>query len=143
MNRITLAIIQPANHSIIYVLKLTHKYFRMKSLDELYDIVFVGAGLSTSYTLLHLISNLNKAPKKETKLRLCIIDKHEEFWTGIPYGSRSGNASLIITSLKEFIPTAEKYFFVEWLKKNFKRHFGNLEENKESLQQFWFKKMNT
>lgn len=88
-------------------------------MKQFYDISFIGAGLSCSYTLLHFIDLLEKSPQKN-KVQICIIDKTNEFWSGIPYGNRSGFNSLIITSLKEFLPVTEREVFINWLKKNFK-----------------------
>lgn len=83
-----------------------------------FDICFIGAGLSCSYTLWHYIQLLEKSSPK-TKVSICIIDKANEFWTGIPYGKRSGAHSLIITSIKEFLPEQEREIFIQWLAENF------------------------
>ncbi len=86
--------------------------------EQHFDITFVGAGLSCCCTLIYYI-NLASELKKKTKVKLLIIEKTGEFWTGIPYGLRSGYNSLIITSLKEFLPENELELFVAWLKNNF------------------------
>lgn len=85
---------------------------------QYFDLTFVGAGLSCSCTIIYYI-NLAYELKKKNKIKLLIIEKTEEFWTGIPYGMRSGYDSLIITSLKEFLPETELRLFVNWIKENF------------------------
>lgn len=80
-------------------------------------MIFVGAGLSCSYTLLHYM-NLAEALQKREKVKLLVLDKQDEFWTGIPYGPRSGFGSLTITSLKEFLPDNERELFITWLEEN-------------------------
>jgi uncharacterized NAD(P)/FAD-binding protein YdhS len=51
-------------------------------------------------------------------VNIVVFDKSEEFWTGIPYGNRAGRSALIITALKEFLPSSEKAHFAEWLTSN-------------------------
>lgn len=87
--------------------------------EKYFDLCFIGAGLSCSYTLFHYMQLLEESPQKN-KVSICIIDKANEFWTGIPYGKRSGVHSLIITSIKEFLPEQEREIFIHWLDKNFK-----------------------
>jgi uncharacterized NAD(P)/FAD-binding protein YdhS len=83
-----------------------------------FDLTFVGAGLSCCCTTIHFI-DLAYESKRKSKVKLLIIEKTHEFWTGIPYGIRSGYDSLIITSLKEFLPENELALFVNWLRENF------------------------
>lgn len=85
---------------------------------------FIGSGLSCSYTLIHFIEELKNSPLR-SKVKICVIDKTNELWTGIPYGNRSGENSLIITSLKEFLPEEERKNFINWLKINTNRFFKN------------------
>jgi uncharacterized NAD(P)/FAD-binding protein YdhS len=88
-----------------------------KNKDHYFDLTFIGAGLSCTYTLIHFLKGLERTPPK-SKIRICIIDKATEFWTGSPYGNRSGANSLIITSLKEFLPETERSIFITWFKEN-------------------------
>lgn len=82
-----------------------------------YDISFIGSGISTSFTLLHFINDIEKQ-KITRKTYIAIIDKYPEFNTGIPYGSRSGFSTLLITSLRNFLPEPELSEFIEWLNSN-------------------------
>jgi uncharacterized NAD(P)/FAD-binding protein YdhS len=82
--------------------------------EKSFDLSFIGAGLSCSYSLIHFI-NVAEQSGRKYRYRILIIDKTNEFWTGIPYGVRSGFESLTITSLKEFIPPGELEIFIEWL----------------------------
>lgn len=81
------------------------------------DITFIGSGISTSFTVLHLLEKI-KTKKDHSFLNISIIDKYKEFNTGIPYGSRSGFSVLLITSLRNFLPEPELGYFLKWLKKN-------------------------
>ena len=88
--------------------------------EQTYNLAFIGAGLSCSYSLIHFIQMAENAGR-QNRYKILIIDKSGEFWTGIPYGVRSGFDSLIITSLKEFLPPAELGLFLTWLKQNFEK----------------------
>lgn len=89
------------------------------------DISFIGSGLSSTYTLIELIKQLdNKAytDKQEDDnlpLKIHVFEKDKWFWGGIPYGRRSGFTSLIITPLDEFLPENELESFIEWVSKNY------------------------
>jgi len=85
-----------------------------------YELAFIGAGISTTYALIHFIELLEKQRPKSV-INILILDKSGEFWTGIPYGSRSGRNALIITSINEFLPESEKVMFIEWLKCNWSK----------------------
>jgi uncharacterized NAD(P)/FAD-binding protein YdhS len=90
-------------------------------LDECYDIAIVGSGISCAYTLINYLSLLEQRPLPRT-VKVAVLEKSGEFWTGIPYGSRSGRNTLVISSLKEFIPQElERSQFVIWLSQN--RHW--------------------
>ena len=52
-------------------------------------------------------------------IRLAVLNKSREFWTGIPYGKRSGQQASIITPLKEFLPRPERDRFIKWLENNY------------------------
>ena len=102
--------------------------------NKYYDLAIVGAGISSAYTLIHYISllerrcthgevpNLESADsvgQKQKPVKILVTEKSGEFWTGIPYGSRSGRNTLLISSLKEFIPQQlEREHFVNWLNEN-------------------------
>jgi uncharacterized NAD(P)/FAD-binding protein YdhS len=91
-----------------------------------YDVAIVGAGISSAYTLIHYISQLEEQAVTSTAfdrqcepVKILVTEKSGEFWTGIPYGSRSGRNSLLISSLKEFIPQQlERQYFIDWLTAN-------------------------
>ncbi|MBW1296532.1 FAD/NAD(P)-binding protein [Aquimarina litoralis] len=81
------------------------------------DITFIGSGISSSFSILNFLDLLEKKPIKK-KISLTIIDKYPEFYTGIPYGIRSGYSVLLITSLKNFLPEPELSKFIKWLNSN-------------------------
>ncbi|WP_299252481.1 FAD/NAD(P)-binding protein [uncultured Aquimarina sp.] len=81
------------------------------------DITFIGSGISSSFTILHFLDRLKKQAIRK-KISITIIDKYPEFYTGIPYGVRSGFSVLLITSLKNFLPEPELGKFIKWLNVN-------------------------
>ncbi|WP_438712195.1 NeuD/PglB/VioB family sugar acetyltransferase [Aquimarina muelleri] len=81
------------------------------------DITFVGSGISSSFTILHFLDLLEKTNTRK-KIHISIIDKYQEFHSGIPYGSRSGFSVHLITSLKNFLPEPELGKFIKWLNNN-------------------------
>jgi uncharacterized NAD(P)/FAD-binding protein YdhS len=96
------------------------------SLPTAYDVAIIGAGISSAYTLIHYIalleqqSQLSQAAGKEHRaVKIVVTEKSSEFWTGIPYGSRSGANALLISPLNEFIPQQlERAQFISWLNEN-------------------------
>lgn len=116
------------------------------SANSNYDLAIVGSGISCAYTLIHYLSLLQEqqatqgkiAEKSERKaIKVAVLDKSGEFWTGIPYGNRSGEQSLIITSLKEFLPQPERDRFTNWLKANYSSVVSSLEERPGNLNSQW------
>ncbi len=100
------------------------------------DIAIIGSGISCSYTVIHYISLLlQQAPRP--RIKLMIIDKAGEFWTGIPYGQRSGQQSLIISSLKEFFPQPELDNFKQWLNQNYREVFNTPDRQAGLLVSQW------
>ncbi|MHA7057490.1 FAD/NAD(P)-binding protein [Aquimarina sp. M1] len=81
------------------------------------DITFIGSGISSSFTILYFLEQLKTNPI-DKKISLTIIDKYTEYYTGIPYGERSGFSVLLITSLKNFLPEPELGKFINWLNIN-------------------------
>jgi uncharacterized NAD(P)/FAD-binding protein YdhS len=96
------------------------------SLKVAYDLAIIGAGISSAYTLIHYISLLEQqsllstaAGQEHRPMRIIVTEKSCEFWTGIPYGSRSGSNALLISPLHEFIPQQlERAQFISWLNEN-------------------------
>ncbi len=88
---------------------------------KFYDLAIVGAGISSAYTLLHYLERLEQqfVPGRTQPVKIVVTEKSGEFWTGIPYGNRSGRTALLISPLKEFIPQQpERKDFIDWLNEN-------------------------
>jgi sugar O-acyltransferase (sialic acid O-acetyltransferase NeuD family) len=86
--------------------------------EKSFEVAIIGSGVSCAYTLIHLIEHLEAAAPAKP-VRLVVLEKTGEFWKGVPYGSRSGRHSLLIHSLKEFLPERpEREKFARWLTKN-------------------------
>jgi uncharacterized NAD(P)/FAD-binding protein YdhS len=88
-----------------------------------YDLAMIGAGVSSAYTLIHYIAGLaeqaaieSESSQLPTPVKILVTEKSGEFWTGLPYGSRSGRNALLIAPLHEFIPQVEeRQDFINWL----------------------------
>jgi uncharacterized NAD(P)/FAD-binding protein YdhS len=100
------------------------------------DIAIIGAGISCSYTVINYISLMLQRASSQ-RVKLVIIDKAGEFWTGIPYGNRSGQQSLIISSLQEFFPQPELDNFKEWLNRNYREVFNTPDRQAGLLVSQW------
>ncbi len=82
---------------------------------DVVDIAIVGSGIASTVTLVEVFGALlNNAPATG-KVTITVIEKHHEFWKGIPYGSRSSVNALTITSVHDFINERERPPFFEWL----------------------------
>ncbi len=104
------------------------------SSQDSFDVLFVGAGVSTLYTVLALTARLSaRAVPGVRRPRIAIVERSTDFLGGVPYTSRSAYTSLLITSLRHFLPEGERALFVEWLEKNkhwmfqtYQRHGGSI-----------------
>ena len=85
------------------------------------DVAFIGAGLSSTFTLIELIKeiSLQELLFEKRNLKIAVFEKDDWIWGGIPYGKRSSFTSLIITPLDEFLPQSELKSFTLWMKDNF------------------------
>ncbi len=90
----------------------------MTTNQNISDLLFIGSGISTTFTIIHLLERLETDSDVNRNLSITIIDKYSEFNTGIPYGKRSGYSTLLITSLKNFLPEPELSKFIKWLNIN-------------------------
>ncbi|WP_019505829.1 FAD/NAD(P)-binding protein [Pleurocapsa sp. PCC 7319] len=106
------------------------------SKPKVYDIIVVGSGIACSYTIINYIERLKSHLPAKT-IKIAVLDKYGEFWSGIPYGSRSGRQSLIITALKEFLPQPEREVFISWLAANYTLIFHTLEQRPGILSREW------
>jgi uncharacterized NAD(P)/FAD-binding protein YdhS len=80
------------------------------------DLAIIGAGASGTHTVLSLLENLSAADRRPPNpVRIHIIDRDPQFFTGVAYGNRSGRASLTLFSLNDFLPDDERARFTEWL----------------------------
>ena len=104
--------------------------------ENIYDLTFVGSGIACTYTIIHFIHILEHVPLNK-KVKILVIDKADEFWVGLPYGNRSGFNSLIITSLKDFLPIDELELFKTWLKHNINWVFKDFQKRNGTLSSNW------
>jgi uncharacterized NAD(P)/FAD-binding protein YdhS len=106
------------------------------------DVVAIGSGLSTTYTTIRLLEALTADPLDRV-VRITTIERAGEFHAGIPYGQRSGTNALLITSLKDFIPSPERERFVEWLNANRDWMFDEFRRNGGALTADWLTRHET
>jgi uncharacterized NAD(P)/FAD-binding protein YdhS len=117
--------------------------------EKCYDLAIIGAGISSAFTLIQYIlileqQNLTIAGNSKTSdlptqpVKIIVTEKSGEFWTGMPYGSRSGQSSLLISSLKEFLPQqVEREQFTAWLTTNRESIFNSQVYNRGELSSQW------
>lgn len=75
-----------------------------------FDLVIVGGGASSAFTVLALIDRLRLAPPPRP-VEVLMVEAVDEFWKGFAYGERSSPNSLLITNLTDFIhPRIEQEF---------------------------------
>lgn len=111
---------------------------------ENYDLAFIGSGISCTYTLINYIQRLSQQINDNSwhllkPISVAVLDKSGEFWTGIPYGGKTGKHSLIITALNEFLPELERDRFVSWLINNNDRVLDSLSKRPGILTDKWLK----
>jgi len=82
------------------------------------DIIIAGSGIACTTTVISLFRKLIDSLTQQT-ISITVIEKHHEFWTGIPYGNRSSVNALTITSIADFFTDEkERDLFFEWFKLN-------------------------
>lgn len=84
----------------------------------MYDIAIVGSGIASSMTLCCLAEQLKHMPASDKMLRICVIEKEEEMWNGVAYGSRSTIGTLAFQKLQEFLEEPERSHYIDWLTAN-------------------------
>jgi len=84
------------------------------------DLLFVGAGASTAYSLISLLDALEDDADAGPRppVRIVVVDRASDAFSGLPYGDRAARACLLITSLREFLPDQERGLFCRWLSGN-------------------------
>ena len=90
----------------------------METHKKISDITFIGSGISTSFSIINFLDQVNNETNISNKIAIDIIEKYSEFNLGIAYGSRSGFSTLLITSLRNFLIEPELSLFIKWLNKN-------------------------
>ena len=83
-----------------------------------YDIAVIGSGIACSMTLCQLAENLKRTCAGNRKLRIAVIEKEGEFWSGVPYGRRSIIGALTFQKLQEFLDEPVRTSFIKWLEAN-------------------------
>jgi len=110
-----------------------------KNKIEHFDLLFIGSGISTSFTILNLLDQI-ESTKNPKSLKLAIVEKNSEFHAGIPYGNRSTTSCLLITSLIDFLPQPELGKFIVWLNDNKKSLLESFKKDGGALSHEWLEK---
>lgn len=80
------------------------------------DIAILGSGASGTHGLLQILSLLtDRTSSFDDPVRITVIDRDQQFHSGIPYGHRSGRSSLLISAMESFLPDRERGDFISWL----------------------------
>lgn len=103
-----------------------------------FDVVLIGSGLSATYTTIRLLERV-LATGQGQHVNIATVERASEFYTGIPYGERSGTNALLITSLKDFIPSPERELFTKWLTDNRHWMLESFRANGGALSAEWLK----
>lgn len=83
------------------------------------DVVIVGAGISGTSALLRLLEAHREGRcGASPQLRVIVLERSADVYAGLPYGSRSGSSSLIVTPLREFLPDDVLPGFLDWLRQH-------------------------
>ncbi|MBS9462209.1 FAD/NAD(P)-binding protein [Flagellimonas sp. 389] len=106
--------------------------------ENVYDMGFIGSGISTAFTLLRFIEKLEDV-KIDKPIKIAVIEKSKDFYMGLPYGLRSGFSSLLITSLEDFLPQPELEIFIAWLSKNKSWLLEEFKKDGGTLSKEWLK----
>ncbi|WP_209324178.1 FAD/NAD(P)-binding protein [Brevibacterium renqingii] len=86
------------------------------SIPYMTDIAILGSGASGTHGLLEILSSLSAERTALLEpVRITVIDRDEQFHSGLPYGHRSGRSSLLISDLEHFLPDPERSDFINWL----------------------------
>jgi uncharacterized NAD(P)/FAD-binding protein YdhS len=81
------------------------------------DIAFIGSGIATTLSMIEVLSGIQNNPNPPVEpTTIAVIERHPQFWRGIPYGSRSSVNALTITSVLDFVNETERPAFFQWLK---------------------------
>jgi uncharacterized NAD(P)/FAD-binding protein YdhS len=79
-----------------------------------FDLLFVGSGFSTSYTLIQLLGQLQHAGAAAC-LSVAVVESGNHFHAGRAFSPATVEpAPLLLTSLRSFLPETERQLFVEW-----------------------------
>lgn len=104
-----------------------------------FDIAFIGSGIACSMTLLELAQTLLGREAPLPKLRIAVVERDEEFWSGIPYGQRTSVRSLAIQKLDDFVNEPEKSAYIAWLKRNKSRWLASFQEQGGEAAACWLR----
>ncbi len=110
-----------------------------KNKSEHFDLLFIGSGISASFTILNLLNQI-ESTKDPKSLKLAIVEKNSEFHAGIPYGNRSTTSCLLITSLVDFLPQPELGKFIVWLNENKEWLLESFRKDGGALSHEWLEK---
>lgn len=80
------------------------------------DIAVLGSGASGTHGLLRILALLtDRMSSTDDMISIAVIERDQQFHSGIPYGHRSGGSSLLISALESFLPDRERSEFIGWL----------------------------
>lgn len=105
------------------------------------DIVFIGSGIATSLSVIEVLTRIQNNPAPPAApITIAVIERHQQFWRGIPYGSRSSVNALTITSVLDFVNETERPAFFHWLSSTRPEWTANYREQGGEIANRWLEK---
>jgi uncharacterized NAD(P)/FAD-binding protein YdhS len=107
----------------------------------MYDLVFIGGGLSSSLTLVFILEQLGRLIERERTdsrfpcLHFAMIDRNGDFGTGLPYGHLAHPMFL----LNETVHTMDICGFSDWLVLNRNRWLEMLQKSTSNAVESWLR----
>ena len=93
-----------------------------------YDLAIVGSGIACARTICELAERLKHKAMRGRMLRIAIIEREGELWSGIPYGRRSSMGALAFQRLQEFLEEPERAQYIHWLTSHAASWLGTFKE---------------
>lgn len=103
----------------------------------MYDLVFIGGGLSGTLSLVYLLKQLGNSPRRTNgagaELRLALEDRDRDFGAGLPYGRLADPRFL----LNETVRTMDICGFHDWLVRRRSCWLGMLQQDPGEAVKSW------
>lgn len=103
---------------------------------SIFDVVFIGGGISSAATLFEMISQLSEL-EVSGPIRCAVVEPQGILGGGVAYGGLCGVDALLISSVDEFLPESWRVRFVAWLQLNYEDVVRYVTENSRVFTSPW------